>query len=61
MLSCRDASQLLSQAQERRLNWHERLLLRLHLVLCDGCRNFRSQLAIMREAMRRYRDGVLPR
>lgn len=57
MRSCREISVLLSQAQERRLDFAERLALRLHLLLCDGCRNFRRQLAFIRTAVRRYRDS----
>ena len=48
---------LLSQAQERRLGWRERFVLRLHLLLCDGCTNFRKQLELMRVLIKRYRDG----
>ena len=47
---------LLSQAQDRPLGLGERLRLRLHLALCDGCTNFRRQLVLMRAAIRRYRD-----
>ncbi len=54
--SCKDVSELLSQGQDRPLNWVERLRLRLHLLLCEGCRNFSSQLDFLRAAVRRYRD-----
>ena len=57
-LSCKDASALLSQAQERPLGPYERLKLRLHLSVCDGCSNFLRQLDFMRAALRRYRDGT---
>jgi hypothetical protein len=56
-LSCRDASVLLSQAQDRELGLYERVKLRLHLAVCDGCSNFLRQLAFMRTALRRYRDN----
>ncbi|HTP94710.1 MAG TPA: zf-HC2 domain-containing protein [Burkholderiales bacterium] len=54
MLTCRQVSLLLSQAQERALSLPERLGLRLHLLLCDGCSNFRRQLEFIRAALRRY-------
>ena len=54
MLSCREASRLLSEARERRLGWRERITLRLHLKVCAGCDNFRKQLDFMSAAMRRY-------
>ena len=56
-LSCKDASVLLSQAQERALGPYERFRLRLHLSVCDGCTNFLRQLDFMRAAVRRFRDS----
>ena len=56
MLTCKETSLLLSQAQERPLGMAERVTLRLHLLLCKGCRNFRAQLEVLRAVVRRYRD-----
>ena len=56
-LSCKDASALLSQAQERALGPYERFRLRLHLSVCDGCTSFLRQLDFMRAAVRRFRDS----
>ena len=56
VISCKEASRLLSQAQERRLGALERLKLRAHLALCDLCTRFEEQLKFMREAMRRLGD-----
>jgi putative zinc finger protein len=56
MLSCRKASRLLSQAQDRRLSLFERAALGLHLVICDGCRAVSRQLRFMRRALRRLFD-----
>lgn len=53
MLNCKEATVLLSQAQDRRLGWRERCGLRLHLLFCAGCVNFGRQLAILRAACRR--------
>ncbi len=55
--SCKEVSELLSQRQDRPLRWSERVGLRMHLLLCDGCRHFRNQLEFLRTAVRRYRDG----
>ena len=52
--SCRDTSALLSQAQDRPLTLREKLLVHVHLPLCNGCRNFRVQLDFIRRAARRY-------
>ncbi len=58
MLTCKDASELLSQAQDRPLGLRERLVLQLHLLICRGCSNFNHQLALIRAAVRRMRDDV---
>ena len=55
VISCKEASRLLSEAQDRPLGWLERTKLRAHLALCDLCSRFSAQLAVMREAMQRYR------
>jgi hypothetical protein len=52
--SCREVSELLSQAQDRPLKPGEKFALYVHLPLCEGCRNFRRQLAFMRRALREY-------
>ena len=56
VISCKEASRLLSQAQDRRLGLLERLKLRAHVALCDFCTRFEKQLDFMREAMRRFGD-----
>jgi hypothetical protein len=55
LLSCKDVSHLLSQAEERPMTRWERVRVRWHLAVCAMCRAFERQLAFMREAMRRYR------
>jgi hypothetical protein len=54
VIDCKEASRLLSQAQERPLELRERARLRLHLLMCGMCREFERQLAVLRAAMRRY-------
>jgi hypothetical protein len=56
MLSCKEASRLVSQGLDRRLGFAERLALRLHLLICDGCTNFSKQVAFLRKAMARLAD-----
>ena len=57
MRSCKEVSELLSQAQERPLGRAERWSVMLHLMVCKGCTNFRAQLDFLRAAVRRYRDA----
>ena len=56
VISCQEASRLLSQRQDRPLDFWERVKLRVHLALCDVCTRFARQVDFMREALRRYRD-----
>lgn len=58
MLNCRQATQLISEQQERALSVTERLRLRMHLALCDGCRNFRLQIPFLSRAMRAYSERL---
>ncbi|MEJ2453577.1 MAG: zf-HC2 domain-containing protein [Candidatus Thiodiazotropha sp.] len=50
MMNCKQATQLMSQEMDRELSWHERLALKLHVLMCDGCANFRNQMAFLRRA-----------
>jgi predicted anti-sigma-YlaC factor YlaD len=52
-LSCKEASRLLSQSLDRDLSLGEHARLRLHLTLCDACRNFNQQLKQLRQAVAR--------
>jgi hypothetical protein len=54
-ISCKDASRLISQMQDRNLPPGKQWLVQLHLLYCNACRHFERQLAILREAMLRYR------
>ena len=54
MLTCKQASQVISQSYDRRLSWRERLNLRIHLFVCDACARFAKQMRFIRQAMRRF-------
>lgn len=53
MLTCKQATGLISRAQDCRLTLYERLLLRTHLMMRSGCINFRRQLIFIRKVFRR--------
>jgi hypothetical protein len=53
ILSCKEATRLVSQGLDRRLGLGERVALRVHLAICDGCNNFSKQLAFLRKAISR--------
>lgn len=54
--SCKEASILLSRAQDEPLGRWDRFRLRLHLRVCSACRNFVAQLDFLRSAMKRYTE-----
>jgi hypothetical protein len=53
LLKCSEVSRLVSQGLDRRLSIGERVRLRLHLAICDGCANFKRQMDFLRLAVRR--------
>jgi predicted anti-sigma-YlaC factor YlaD len=56
ILSCKEAARLVSQRLDRELGFGERVMLRVHLTICDGCTNFNDQVAFLRKAMSRLGD-----
>lgn len=56
MISCRQASRMLSDAMEHRLAPMARLRLRLHLALCGMCRAYAGDLRILKAALGRLHD-----
>jgi hypothetical protein len=57
MLNCEQVTVLCSEELDRRLPVTERVALRLHMLMCKGCSNYRAQLGVIRAAMRRYAEG----
>ena len=52
MLSCKETTRLLSQGEDRKLAFGERVALRLHLAICNGCRNVNRQFRFLRLAVK---------
>lgn len=52
MLSCKEVARLISESLDRKLAWHERVQLRIHLLLCSSCSSFRKQMQFLRRAAR---------
>ena len=58
LLSCKETTRLLSQGEDRKLAFGERVALRVHLAICDGCHNVRAQFRFLRLAVNSLsRDG----
>jgi hypothetical protein len=58
MLTCKQASKLISQSLDHPLTWSEKMRLRLHLFICDPCRHFRRQLNLLRTLLHRMRVSI---
>ncbi|MEJ7688667.1 MAG: hypothetical protein WKG52_17770 [Variovorax sp.] len=58
MLNCKEVTEMCSQEMERSLLLQERLSLRMHLVMCSGCTNFRKQMQALRMTMQHYASGA---
>jgi hypothetical protein len=56
MLTCKEASHLLSQSMDQPLPRLKRIELRVHVWLCSACSNFEKQLWFVRQAARRLDD-----
>jgi predicted anti-sigma-YlaC factor YlaD len=52
MVSCRKATQLLSQQMDDPLSAWEKIQLYSHLLVCWCCRRFQRHMLILREAIR---------
>ena len=57
MLSCKQVTELCSQAMDRKLGLGESFSMSTHLMMCTGCSNYRRQLLTLREVARAYADG----
>lgn len=51
---CEDAAEVIIASQDRKLSWHEWLLLRLHLLVCKVCPRLIHQMAFIHRAMAQW-------
>lgn len=54
MLSCKEATRLMSEARDRNLSLGEKLSLRIHLTMCSGCLNYDRQIAFLHTICQRH-------
>lgn len=58
ILSCKEAAKLVSEGLDRDLSLWKRLLLRMHVAMCDGCSAYRRQIESLHTAVTdHYRDA----
>jgi hypothetical protein len=54
MITCREASQMISEGMDRTLSFGQRVRLALHLMICTGCSRVKQQFAILRQMAASY-------
>jgi hypothetical protein len=52
--TCKEVHRLVAESMDRDAAFGERLSVRLHLAICDGCRRFARQMRFLHEALRRF-------
>jgi predicted anti-sigma-YlaC factor YlaD len=52
--TCKEVHRLVSEQMDRDLSLLEKSRLRLHMLMCDACSNFSSQMKLIRSAMRQF-------
>jgi len=55
LISCKEASRAISQTLDGNVSFPLYLRIRLHLLLCEACKHFESQMRFLRRAMQNYR------
>ncbi len=56
MLSCLEATELISRGMDRPLSLRERISLFMHQLICRGCRATEQQLMFLRTATAAWRQ-----
>ena len=57
MMNCQQATRLISESQERALSLSEKVSLKVHLMVCSGCKNFSLQVPFLSQSMKAYAKG----
>lgn len=50
MLNCKQVIELASDSLDREIPWHQRSLMKLHLLICKTCQRYLVQLQFMQKA-----------
>lgn len=57
MMNCHQTTRLISESQDRTLSVPEKMSLKMHLMMCAGCKNFSLQVPFLSQAMKAYAAG----
>ena len=55
MLTCKQASRIISQSLDNPLSWSDRMKLKFHLFICDACTRFNKQMRLIQNAVLRIK------
>ncbi len=58
MMNCQQATKLISESQDRALSLPEKMSLKVHVMICSGCKNFSLQVPFLSKAMKAYAKGI---
>jgi len=56
MITCEEATRLMSESLDRKLPIGKRIGLRMHLLMCRLCPRFWRQMLLLRNAANQYRE-----
>ena len=52
MYNCKEVSEMVSESMDRALPFYQRVLIRMHLLMCKYCKRCKEQFKTIRAAMR---------
>jgi len=58
MITCKEATFLISKEQQDKLSFAEKMQLKFHLLMCKYCRRFADQMNFMTKAIRKMKERV---
>lgn len=56
MFNCKEVTRMVSESLDRELSFHQRVGLRMHLLMCKFCSRYQRQLLFLRETARLYTE-----
>jgi predicted anti-sigma-YlaC factor YlaD len=56
--ACKEVTRILSEGLDEQMPPAQRARVRLHMVMCDACRNVEQQFDLLRKLMRRAEPGA---
>ncbi|MDO9145766.1 MAG: zf-HC2 domain-containing protein [Rhodoferax sp.] len=57
-MNCQQATRLISESQDCTLSLSEKMALKMHVMMCAGCKNFSLQIPFLSQAMKAYAKGL---